>query len=149
MHKTNVGMSKNLPICLPYWKCSTNFLWSSTKVERTYLPVNMAVALVHKHLFNTSEYPWKGYRENRICFLLYCLLVLPIGSCYSLVEEKSVSSRVLGQPGPGPDRLGLKCYLAWRGTRVVGGGEKGGMLYQFSEKDTKECFSYQYVFLYF
>ena len=29
---------------------------------------------------------------------------------------------VLGRPGPGPDRLGLKCYLAWGGTRVVGGG---------------------------
>jgi hypothetical protein len=30
-------------------------------------------------------------------------------------------------PGPGPDRLGLKCYLAWGGTRVVGwGGGKGG-----------------------
>ena len=30
-------------------------------------------------------------------------------------------------PGPGPDRLGLKCYLAWGGTRVVGGrgGAKG------------------------
>ena len=28
-------------------------------------------------------------------------------------------------PGPGPDRLGLKCYLAWGGTRVVGGGGKG------------------------
>ena len=26
------------PSCLPYWKCSTNYLWCSTKVERTYLP---------------------------------------------------------------------------------------------------------------
>ena len=26
-------------------------------------------------------------------------------------------------PGPGPDRLGLKCYLASLGTRVVGGGK--------------------------
>ena len=33
------------------------------------------------------------------------------------------SSRVLGRPGPGPDRLGFKCYLAWEGARVV--GEKG------------------------
>ena len=24
--------------------------------------------------------------------------------------------------GPGPDRVGLKCYLAWGGTRVVGKG---------------------------
>ena len=40
------------------------------------------------------------------------------------------------QPGPGPDRLGLKCYLAWGGTRVVGGGGKrGGMPYQFSQKN--------------
>ena len=44
------GMSKNLPICLPICKCSTNSLWSSTKVDRTYLPVSMAVALFHKHL---------------------------------------------------------------------------------------------------
>ena len=28
-------------------------------------------------------------------------------------------------PGPGPGRLGLKCYLAWGGARVVGGWEKG------------------------
>ena len=44
------GMSNDLPICLPICKCSTNSLWSSTKVDRTYLPVNMAVALFHKHL---------------------------------------------------------------------------------------------------
>ena len=29
---------------------------------------------------------------------------------------------LLNGPGPGPDRLGLKCYLAKGGTRVVGGG---------------------------
>ena len=34
-------------------------------------------------------------------------------------DPSCVSSRVLGRPGPGPDRLGLKCYLAWGGTRVV------------------------------
>ena len=28
-------------------------------------------------------------------------------------DPSCVSSRVLGRPGPGPDRLGLKCYLAW------------------------------------
>ena len=26
------------------------------------------------------------------------------------------------QPGPGPDRLGLKCYLAWGGSQGGGGG---------------------------
>ena len=31
-------------------------------------------------------------------------------------------------PGPGPDRLGLKCYLAWGGTGVVG-GERGNFMY--------------------
>ena len=44
------GVSNNLPICLPICKCPTNSLWSSTKVDRTYLPVNMAVALFPKHL---------------------------------------------------------------------------------------------------
>ena len=29
-----------------------------------------------------------GYRKNSILFVLYCLLVLPIGPCYSLVEEQ-------------------------------------------------------------
>ena len=38
-------MSIFSPICLPYWKCSTNSLWCSTKVVRTYLPVNMALDL--------------------------------------------------------------------------------------------------------
>ena len=48
--------------------------------------------------------------------LLYCLM--------------AVSSRALGRPGPGPDRLGLKCYLAWGGTGVVvGGGERGNFMY--------------------
>ena len=28
--------------------------------------------------------------------------------------------------GPGPDRVGLKCYLAWGGTRVVGWGGGAG-----------------------
>ena len=31
-----------------------------------------------------------GYRKNWILFVLYCLLVLPIGPCYSLVEEQQL-----------------------------------------------------------
>ena len=37
-----------------------------------------------------------------------------------------------GAKGPGPDRLGLKCYLASGGTRVVvvvGGGKWGNFMY--------------------
>ena len=30
-----------------------------------------------------------GYWKNWILFVLYCLLVLPIGPCYSLVEEQA------------------------------------------------------------
>ena len=33
--------------------------------------------------------------------------------------------RVLGRPGPGPDRLGLKCYLAWGGSQGGWGGGGG------------------------
>ena len=51
------------------------------------------------------------------------LLVLRVQSC--------VSSRVLGRPGPGPDRLGLKCYLAWGGTRVVVGGKGDDFMYLY------------------
>ena len=51
------GMSNNLPICLPICKCSTNSLWSSTKVDRTYLPINMAVAFFHKHLWKIKISP--------------------------------------------------------------------------------------------
>ena len=74
--------SKNLPICLPICKCSTNSLWSSTKVDRTYLPVNMTVALSLNILKNTNLR--KGYRGNRFCFnciaYWYCLLapVIPV-----------------------------------------------------------------------
>ena len=50
----------------------------------------MALALFHKHL-EKSKYLRKGYRENRIFCLLYCLLVLPIGPCYSLVEPLGTS----------------------------------------------------------
>ena len=60
--------------------------------------------------------------------LLYCLLYCPIG-------DRVTAAGSWAGPGPGPDRLGLKCYLAWGGTRVVG-GKRGGMLYQFSEKHT-------------
>ena len=48
----------------------------------------------------------------------------PVEPVHDLLPS-CVSSRVLGRPGPGPDRLGLKCYLAWGGTRVVGRGGKG------------------------
>ena len=34
-------------------------------------------------------------------------------------------NRVLGRPGPGPDRLGLNCYLAWGGNQGGGWGGKG------------------------
>ena len=52
-------MSNILPICLPDWKCSTNSRWCSTEVDRTYLPVNMALAPFHKHL-RKNEISLKG-----------------------------------------------------------------------------------------
>ena len=72
------GMSNNLPICLPICKCSTNSFWSSTKVDRTYLPVNMTVALFHKHLETNRNISEMGIGEIGFCFnwiaYWYCLL---------------------------------------------------------------------------
>ena len=71
---------------------------------------------------------------------------MPIGLPIVLPIHSSVLSRTglvwfgsvwLGeQPGlsvggPAPNRLGLKCYLAWGGTRVVGGGERGNFMYLY------------------
>ena len=47
----------------------------------------------------------------------------------ALAQAASAAGSWAG-PGPGPDRLGLKCYLAWGGTRVVVvGGERGNFMY--------------------
>ena len=61
-------MSNILPMCLPYWKCSTNYLWSSTKVDRTYLPVNMALALFQKRFWKNRNIFERGIGKFRICF---------------------------------------------------------------------------------
>ena len=51
----------------------------------------------------------------------------------------------IGQ-GPGPDQLGLKCYLARGGTRVVGGGGKGPcrfyrqVIWKHTGPSTRGCF---------
>ena len=66
-----VFMSNILPMCLPYWKCSTNSLWCSIKVDCTYLPVNMALALFHKHLSQKRNIFERGIGE--IQFLFYCI----------------------------------------------------------------------------
>ena len=79
------GLGTFLPVCyvqyftdcLPYWKCSTNSLWSSTKVDRIYLPVNMAVALFHKHLQKNRNIFERGIGKIRF----FCI-VLPIGIAY-------------------------------------------------------------------
>ena len=47
-------------------------------------------------------------------------IVLPIGLPIELPIELPIVSPI-ELPGPGPDRLDIKCYLAWEGTRVVGG----------------------------
>ena len=77
------SMSNILPICLTYWQFSINLLWSVIKVDRIYLPVNMALALFHKHLHKHRNIFERGIREIGLFFVLYCLLVLPIGPCYS------------------------------------------------------------------
>ena len=45
---------------------------------------------------------------------------------------------IRGGPGPRPDRLGLKCYLAWGGTRVVGGRGRGAYFIIFL-RQTNKC----------
>ena len=57
-------MSNILPICLPYWECSTNSLWSSTKLDCIYLPINMALALFHKHLEQNRNIFARGIRKT-------------------------------------------------------------------------------------
>ena len=59
--------------------------------------------------------------------------------------------RESARQGPGPDRLGLKCYLAWGGNQGGGGGEKGGACFISFPRKTHKCtfFSYKYVLLYF
>ena len=42
--------------------------------------------------------------------------------------HESISLYVMRIQGPRPDRLGLKCYLALGGTRVVGGGGESRVL---------------------
>ena len=77
-----------------------------------------------------------------IAYWPYCSLVEPIGPVIPvLAPDRTGASSAAGSwagPGPGLDWLGLKCYLAWGGTRVVGWGRggKGSILYQFSEKNT-------------
>ena len=39
-----------LPMCLQFFKFSINLVWSVIKVDRIYVPVNMALAIFHKQL---------------------------------------------------------------------------------------------------
>ena len=66
------GMSNNLSICLPICKCSTNSLLSSTKIDRIYLPVNMALALFLKHFQKTWNIFERGIGKIRILFPQIC-----------------------------------------------------------------------------
>ena len=70
MYKNSVGMSKNLPVCLPYWKWKMIYVWSSTKVDRIHLAVNMALSLCHKYHKNNEIYIKQGYQQNRILFCI-------------------------------------------------------------------------------
>ena len=78
MHNTRVGMSKNLPICFKHWKWEIIYLWSRTKVDRIHLAINLAVSLFPKWHTNTGILSKQANPKNRILFVLYCLLVLPI-----------------------------------------------------------------------
>ena len=49
----------------------------------------MALALFHKHLLKNRNIFERGIGEIGF-FLLYWVLVLPIGPCYSLVEEQQL-----------------------------------------------------------
>ena len=48
------------------------------KVDRTYVLVNMVVALFHKHLQKDRNIFERGYRENPDFFLIALPIVLPI-----------------------------------------------------------------------
>ena len=79
------GMSNNLPICSPFCRFSINSLWYVIEVDRIYVPVNMALALFHKHL-QTNQYIFeRGIGEIGFFFdwiaYWYCLLapVIPLG----------------------------------------------------------------------
>ena len=69
MHNNRVGMSNKSQVCLPYWRCWTNYFWSRTKVDCIYLAVNMAVSLFPKCYTNTGILSKQGYPKNR--FFLY------------------------------------------------------------------------------
>ena len=85
----------------------------------------MAVALFHKHLQTNQNIFERGI--GKIGF--FCV-VLPIGIAYwPLLFQAASAAGSWAGPGPGPDRLGLKCYLAWGGARVVGWGERGNFMY--------------------
>ncbi len=84
------------------------------KVDRIYVPVNMALALFHKSL-KKSNYLRKGYRENRI----FCLIVLPIGIAYWPLSFR------LESLGP--------IYSAWNRNR----GNRGGISEQREEGKLK------------
>ena len=85
-----------LEICFMVWDLSR----SVPKVFRS--PGNTSIHLLLFTLkFNMSLF--KGH------LLLYCLLNLPI--------ELPLDPRLRQQTGPRPDRLGLKCYLAWGAKR--------------------------------
>ena len=86
-------------------------------------PGNTLINLFHL-LFNSKCHFFKiiCLLNCLLYCLFYCLLYCLLYCC--------VSSRVLGRPGPGTDRLGLKCYLAWGGTRVVWGGGGGGNFFK-------------------
>ena len=76
------GMSNNLPICLPYGKCSTNSLWCSTKVFRMNLIVNMALALFLKQLFKNWNNCKRGIGKS-IFFSIELPIELPIDSAWN------------------------------------------------------------------
>ena len=76
-HRNNqLGPQRLSHIC----KCSTNSLWSSTKVDPTYLPVNMALALFI-NIFKQIKISAKGVSNKSVLLLIE----LPIGIAYWLL----------------------------------------------------------------
>ena len=57
-----------------------------------------------------------------IMLYVYMYVYVYVAPCWPLLACWPEREHV----APGPDRLGLKCHLAWGETRVVGGGGKGG-----------------------
>ena len=103
-------MSNNLPICLPICKSSTNPVWSMTKVDRIYVPVNMALALFHKHLKTNRNIFERGIGKTGFVFnciaYWYCLLasVIPLGITRAYCRSPVYAFQLVGGFGQ-PNRI--------------------------------------------